>query len=190
MARYDAVMESLVDHHQSANNVLLCSFKLHGIVPIKTTRLMQNSKLAVAVSKCQTLPPYVQTFRPFWHPAFQLIGKLYRYDHLKEREREREKTEKLGVNCIDIDSFQNGTIAHEVGHAIGFWHEQSRPDRDSHVLIQRGQISRGKLYNFKKRTWGEILTLDIPYDLGSDMHYGATVFRQTKSLPLSVILNV
>ena len=36
-------------------------------------------------------------------------------------------------------------------------------------------VTQGKLYNFAKRTWGEIVSLDIPYDLGSDMHYGAKV---------------
>ena len=36
-------------------------------------------------------------------------------------------------------------------------------------------MTNGKLYNFAKRTWGEIINMDIPYDLGSDMHYGAKV---------------
>ena len=81
---------------------------------------------------------------------------------------------------IIIPYFQNGTIAHEVGHAIGFWHEQSRPDRDDFIRIHRENVTDGKFYNFQPRTWGEIITLDIPYDLGSDMHYGSKVSKHGK----------
>ncbi len=84
----------------------------------------------------------------------------------------------MNVLCHLIGG-QNGTIAHELGHAIGFWHEQSRPDRDDYVTIHELNVTRGKLYNFQKRTWSEITSIDVPYDIGSDMHYGSKVTLAT-----------
>jgi len=69
-----------------------------------------------------------------------------------------------------------GTATHEVIHALGFFHEQSRPDRDEFVNILWGNIAGDMAYNFNKLTWGEAGTFDVPYDYRSIMHYNAKDF--------------
>ncbi|XP_078371491.1 zinc metalloproteinase nas-15-like [Oculina patagonica] len=71
-----------------------------------------------------------------------------------------------------------GTVAHEIAHALGFHHEQSRPDRDKHVTIKFENIQKGKSGNFKKYTYSTILQLGTPYDYGSVMHYGGKFFSK------------
>ncbi|XP_073244758.1 zinc metalloproteinase nas-15-like [Porites lutea] len=68
-------------------------------------------------------------------------------------------------------------MTHELGHAIGFWHEQSRPDRDNYLKIHWENIDENMKYNFKKKVQGsEVVDYGVPYDYASIMHYPWNAF--------------
>ncbi|XP_077412025.1 meprin A subunit beta isoform X1 [Vanacampus margaritifer] len=77
----------------------------------------------------------------------------------------------IGNNCDRI-----ATIEHEFLHALGFWHEQSRADRDDYVQIVWDRISQGREHNFKVHNDTTSSSLGVPYDYGSMMHYSKTAF--------------
>lgn len=65
---------------------------------------------------------------------------------------------------------------HEIGHALGLWHEQSRADRDNYVQIIWENIDEDHRYNFDQhlsdgQDYGD-------YDYQSIMHYRADAFSK------------
>ncbi|UJR10624.1 hypothetical protein I4U23_014821 [Adineta vaga] len=60
--------------------------------------------------------------------------------------------------------------------ALGFWHEQSRTDRDDYVTIDFNNVQPGREHNFNKYSASATDTLDLPYDYNSVMHYSKTAF--------------
>uniref|UniRef100_A0A667ZYJ0 Metalloendopeptidase n=1 Tax=Myripristis murdjan TaxID=586833 RepID=A0A667ZYJ0_9TELE len=65
-------------------------------------------------------------------------------------------------------------IQHELLHALGFNHEQTRSDRDEHVRILLQNVIRGTEHNFWKIQNSR--NLGTPYDYNSVMHYGRYAF--------------
>ena len=67
-----------------------------------------------------------------------------------------------------------GITQHEFIHALGLYHEQSRPDRDEYVKINWQNIQNGMEYNFEKNNGSS--TLGNKYDYNSVMHYENDAF--------------
>ncbi|XP_023780055.1 meprin A subunit alpha [Cyanistes caeruleus] len=74
-------------------------------------------------------------------------------------------------------------VEHEILHALGFYHEQSRMDRDDYVNIWWDEIIAGKEHNFAKYDDTYITDLNTPYDYESLMHYEPFSFNKNESVP-------
>jgi len=73
--------------------------------------------------------------------------------------------------------FYSGTIQHELLHVTGFFHEQSRPDRDTFLEIHLENVEPALQHNFNKYTWGSTAyNQNTTYDYASIMHYKTTAF--------------
>lgn len=82
------------------------------------------------------------------------------------------------LNLSNSCSYKN--MLHEIGHAIGFYHEHQRLDRDNFIIIHTGNIQADKLSNFNKLAL--IYSFSSSYDVYSIMHYTPYAFS-ANSLP-------
>lgn len=83
------------------------------------------------------------------------------------------------------DGCSTGNTIHEISHALGMYHEQSRCDRDSFVRILTENIARGYENNFSVQCGSASDVL--AYDEGSIMHYDPYAFS-ANGLPTIVSL--
>lgn len=76
--------------------------------------------------------------------------------------------------CLQME----GTIVHELMHALGFLHEHTRYDRDRYVNIFFRNVRPNLVSNFGRESESQTTTLGMPYDYGSVMHYSRTAFSK------------
>ncbi|VDH95869.1 Hypothetical predicted protein [Mytilus galloprovincialis] len=67
-----------------------------------------------------------------------------------------------------------GTIIHEMLHAIGSWHEMARKDRNNYMTVDMDNVIKGAGSNFYVRQTSDI----TPFDPASDVMYGVYSFSK------------
>lgn len=80
--------------------------------------------------------------------------------------------QQLSLGCSNRISVK--FLEHEMMHVLGFWHEQSRNDRDDYVKINYENIDDRLKTQFSKRDGLE--TYGYRYDIKSVMHYTEKTF--------------
>ena len=85
-----------------------------------------------------------------------------------------------GSQGINLDAgCTTGSVIHEIGHAVGFAHEQNRSDRDNYVAVIESRIDPNFIHNFRKVQSSEYRDVG-DYDHRSLMHYGRSSFLRDK----------
>lgn len=97
------------------------------------------------------------------------------YVHIQNGEGNNSELGRNGgsqlINIFNWD--RKFIIAHELGHCLGFWHEQSRSNRDQFISVNYGNIQAGQASQFD--THDEASHYG-PYDFDSVMHYDRCAF--------------
>ena len=84
------------------------------------------------------------------------------------------------------------TILHEMGHTVGLWHEQARPDRNTYISVNYGNVIKGSFYNYDQiYDNAQQTTL---FDYASIMEYPAFSFSRNggpviESIPAGIPLS-
>ena len=98
-------------------------------------------------------------------PVRHLLFSLQLYDYVYKKKWTQTRS-----------IIKYGTVIHELGHIIGFGHEQARQDRDQHIRVDFSKIPRSPQdltgqYQIMENTQPD--QYNVQYDLSSIMHYGS-----------------
>lgn len=102
--------------------------------------------------------------------CFSFVGRVHFEVYYPQSGPQKGQPVKLSMSC------NRGKIMHELGHALGFYHEHQRLDRDQYIEIHEENVLPGREDNFLMLPASEINGSE--YDYGSIMHYPSNVFSR------------
>ncbi|XP_054615388.1 high choriolytic enzyme 1-like [Dunckerocampus dactyliophorus] len=111
--------------------------------------------------------------------CIRFVPRHYEYDYISVESKGgcfSDLGRQGGGQVLSINRqgcLYHAVIQHEINHALGFQHEQTRSDRDSYVRINWENIDPQMAFNFYKQ---DTNNLNTPYDYSSVMHYEKTAF--------------
>ncbi|KAK4325869.1 hypothetical protein Pmani_003573 [Petrolisthes manimaculis] len=136
----------------------LVPYTLHSSLDTESTDAILEAIDNWEANTCLRFQPATTTLQP--HLNFvkengcrSYVGRIYNWPGQKV---------SIGPGCENV-----GIAIHEIGHAIGFYHEQSRSDRDHFIHVNKENIVDGVESNFDKHS----TVTTVPFDYSSIMHY-------------------
>ncbi|XP_052224003.1 uncharacterized protein LOC127839660 [Dreissena polymorpha] len=127
----------------------------------------------------------IRTAMDHWnrHTCLHFVERTDQYDHIRfspDIGRCESFVGRLtGPQYISLDPQICMTvpiILHEIGHAIGLYHEHMREDRDNYLTVNYKNISQEYYDQFITLSADQYLDFNKPYDYHSIMHYGKRFF--------------
>nr|XP_002131733.1 uncharacterized protein LOC100176208 [Ciona intestinalis]AZM68747.1 tunicate astacin domain and thrombospondin type 1 repeats-containing protein 1 [Ciona robusta] len=88
----------------------------------------------------------------------------------------------LGIGCSKAS-----IVMHEILHAAGFYHEQSRPDRDLYIKVYYENIQKEYHRQYDKARPEAVADFGYEYDVKSLMHYHSRAFQIVGKLTFVVL---
>uniref|UniRef100_H2ZMX9 Metalloendopeptidase n=1 Tax=Ciona savignyi TaxID=51511 RepID=H2ZMX9_CIOSA len=144
----------------------------------KTRKAFQDAFKSYKEDSCIDFEPYDKNKHIPNKIAFKKGKGCWSYVGMKDPKRGNPVS--IGKGC---DHPQ--TVMHELLHALGFLHEQSRPDRDNFVTVNLQNVFKNFEGNFVKAKAEHMIDLKSPYDFKSIMHYNGFSFSKNRQPTLT-----
>ncbi|CAB3403745.1 unnamed protein product [Caenorhabditis bovis] len=117
---------------------------------------------------------------PYVYPHVNIFEGSGCWSFVGKQPSLREQSLSLEASCID----HLFVVAHELAHALGFYHEHARSDRDDFIQIDYSNIHPNLTTAFAKENEKYITRMNTSYEYGSVMHYSADQFATDPNRPV------